>query len=303
MKNKKYLLASILITILFGIVVDFDSSAEKNEKEILIINSHTENYAWTSDVLKGIFETVNSSHLETNIHMESFDYKYYKKSNLDKEVYKLIEENYLDKDIELLITTDLEATEFAINHQDELFKGIPIVFSGLSRHKVEQIVEGVDNITGVIEIPNIEETLRTAFKITPSAKNVYVIHDDTDRGKRYFDEIKGLALKRDNKLKVKTLGNERNLPKDSIIIGTIYLEDETGKTVAMSEVVRKLSKEIDMPIFYLQESTIGHGALGGNVLSPELHGINAGKLALRILDGEEASSIGYTVQIKLRLKI
>ena len=304
MIRKKHSLISILILMMVLLTFEVNSETldKSKEKQILIINSHTEDYSWTNDVLKGIFKTINPSEIDANIYMENFDYKYYRKGDIEEDIYKLIKEKYFDKNIDLVITTDLKATEFAIHYQKELFKDIPIVFSGISKFKANEITSGVDNITGVIERPNIEQTLKTALNIRPNAKDLYVIHDNSSQGKGSFEEIKKVALALDENLNVQTLENIGNiksdisipkLSEDDIIIGTIYLEDEKGMTVSMSEVAEKLSRQIDIPIFYLQESAIGHGVLGGSMLSPELHGINVGQLALRILKGEDVSKIGF----------
>lgn len=300
--KRKYYIFSILLIISIWLKIDISFANWQQEKLILIINSHTEDYVWTSDVLEGIFKTINPSEFNPNIYMENFDYE--KTENevfKDDTYYKLIEEKYADKKIDLVITTDFKATNFAIKHQKKLFKNIPIVFSGISEYKAREITRGVDNIAGVVEVPNIEETLKTALNIIPNAKNVYVIHDDTERGKIYLEEIRKAAVKLNSGLNVETFeridkirSNKslRKIEKDNIVIGTTFLEDEKGKTVSMSEIARKASRGIDIPIFYLQESTIGHGVLGGSMLDGQIHGMNTGNLALKILRGEKPSNIG-----------
>ena len=96
MSSKKSLLVILLFIILVNIRVDSQVFAE-NEKTILIINSNTEDYAWTSNVLKGVFKTINPSEINADIYMENFDYKYYKKSDVEEDIYKLIEDRYSDK--------------------------------------------------------------------------------------------------------------------------------------------------------------------------------------------------------------
>lgn len=305
MKKSKYLVIVIVIAILLNIIPSSKVLADKDKKTILIINSHTEDYAWTSGVLKGIFKTINPSEISAEIYMENFDYKYYRKHDIEDDIYKLIKERYYDKNIDLVITTDLKATEFAIEHRNRLFKNIPIVFSWISKSKAEEIIKDLDNVAGVVERPNIERTLKTAFKVNPNAKKIYVIHDNTGKGKDSFEEIKKAAFIIDKTVKVETLANvgkiksEIAIPeieKDSIIIGTIFLEDDMGMTISIPEIAEKMSREIDKPIFYLQESAIGHGAIGGSMLSPEMHGMSTGKVSLGVLRGEKASEIGLVME-------
>nr|WP_300002464.1 ABC transporter substrate binding protein [Tissierella sp.] len=303
MKKSKYRLLIIIILLLLGSLFKNNSFAEAKikDKNILIVNSHTEDYAWTRDVLKGIFKVINPSEFNINIYVENFDHKYYQKDDIDKDIYRLIKKNYENKNIDLLITTDLDATKFAIDHQDELFKEIPIVFSGLSKAKAKEITSGVSNISGIIEKLNIDETLETAFNIIPNAKTIYVIHDNTSRGMDAFDQVKDSANKIDKKIEVKTFAKIEDIKfdiktpdidEDSIVIGTITMVDSKGLSTSMAEIAGKLSKKIDSPIFYLQEEAIGHGVLGGSMLSSELHGKNTGEIALRVLNGEEPDNIG-----------
>lgn len=301
MKKLNYLIVIIVTIVLVSTVINFQVFAQKQEKSILIINSHTEDYAWTRDVIKGIFKIINPSEFDIDIYVENFDYKYYRRGNIEEDIYKLIKREYRDKKIDLVITTDLRATEFAINYQEKLFKDIPIVFSGLSKIKAEEITKGVDNITGVIEKLNIKETLKTAFNVTPDAKEVYVIHDNTSRGIDSFEEIKNIVAGLDNEVEVKTFGkigdikSDISLPdigKNGILIGTICLEDENGMEISMSEVAGKISREVNIPVFYLQEAAIEHGVIGGSMFSTELHGKNTGEVVLRVLRGDKPSDIG-----------
>lgn len=266
--KRKFLIFSIIFILLIIIKDERNSIAKSKDKLILVINSHTEDYVWTSDVLDGIFKTINPSGIDIKTYMENFNYE--DGVLEDDSYYKLIKEKYTDKRIDLVITTDLKATNFAIKYQEELFKDIPIVFSGISEYKAREITNGINNIAGVIEVPNIEETLKTALKLNDS------LNIET------FENID------------KIMSNEplRKIGKDSIVIGTTFLEDEKGKTVSMSEVARKASREINVPIFHLQESTIGHGVLGGSMLDGKLHGINTGEVVLRILKGERPLDIG-----------
>ncbi|WP_187287400.1 GGDEF and EAL domain-containing protein [Gottschalkia acidurici] len=276
-----------------------DSKSE--QKSVLIINSHNENYSWTERVLNGILEKLNSSKLDVDISVESLEqHGLSDKDDIDN-MYKLIMNRYSDKKTDLVITTDLMATEFAIKYRENLFRDTPIVFSGISKEKAREITKGVQNIAGCIEKLNIEETLTTAFKATPNAKELYVIHDKTNRGISIFKYIKSTSLRINKDIDVKSFSEMGEIklntslpkiPKDSLLIGTVYLKDDDGRETSIPEISSRISNEIKLPMYHLHEMAIGHGIVGGSLSSGNLHGKNTGELALRILNGEKISDVG-----------
>ena len=68
-----------------------------------------------------------------------------------------------------------------LKYGDELFPGVPIVFSGVNGYSPD-MVKGHQNITGVVEVEDMQGTLNLALKINPSIKTVFAVRDYMSSG-------------------------------------------------------------------------------------------------------------------------
>ena len=76
--------------------------------------------------------------------------------------------------LDLVITAVYSSYQFALRHRDELFPGVPIVFSYVHASRVDgkPLPPGV---TGVTVSVGIRETLELAFKLHPGTENLAVV--------------------------------------------------------------------------------------------------------------------------------
>ena len=81
------------------------------------------------------------------------------------------------------------------------------------------------------------------------------------------------------------------LPDMSIVIYLSFMADSAGKVYANPEVISLLASSSTAPIYGESETLLGHGIVGGRLLSYEAVGTAAGQIGLRILAGESAQSI------------
>ena len=83
----------------------------------------------------------------------------------------------------------------------------------------------------------------------------------------------------------------KNFSSDIIILVTTYYSDVNGRIINFERVSREISKNSSIPVYHIYDFGLNNGALGGEMLSGKLQGINAAKLAIRILDGENTKDI------------
>ena len=85
------------------------------------------------------------------------------------------------------------------------------------------------------------------------------------------------------------------LPKGSAIIYSAMYSDGQGTFYPPATAIGLIAEKANRPIVVAAETFLAPGGFGGFVLVPGLIGANAAKTALRILNGEAASSIPATV--------
>lgn len=199
-----------------------------------------------------------------------------------------------------VILGDDAALRFAMEHQEELFPGIPLVFEGVNDKELAE--EAVKNplITGVLEQASLEKNIELGLKINPKAKRVVAILDDTITGqaerKHYyqcaeqypqleFDEI-NVSQSRNFSVRY-ALGS---LPEDTILIYIVMTEDIDGRTYTDKQAIDLIAECSTVPALRMVDGGIGSGLLGGNVVSMRKSGEIAAEIAMEIIKGASPDS-------------
>ncbi len=193
MKEKKRNRPSVGILLFFLVVLlcgnhGFFVQAGSEEGRVLFISSYS--FAWTqtqlqmSGIRAGLGEDV------------ILDYEFMDTKRVDDDrALKLFYEglSYRLSQVEAydaVILGDDAALKFALQYQEELFAGIPMFFEGVSGEDLIAAAEENPLITGVVETLPLEENIELGLKITPDAKKVIAILDDSITGeaerKRFY---------------------------------------------------------------------------------------------------------------------
>jgi signal transduction histidine kinase/ABC-type uncharacterized transport system substrate-binding protein len=274
--------------------------SDDNVKNVLILNSYHEGLSWTNQQTDGILDTLKELDIDCSVSVEYMDWKNYPTEENSKNLYDLLKYKYQSKYIDVIITTDYAALDFALKNRAALLFDAPIVFCGVNKEGVRKLTQGYSRVTGVTEIVDPENTVKAALKIKPDTKEIYVIFDNTESGLS-TGAMTIQAIKNINpNIKINTV-NKKSLmdillevgeaPDDSIALITTYYSDYYGRNIGFEEFSRKVSIRSKVPVFHLYDFGIGNGAIGGSMLSGRLQGEGAGKIAQRILNGEQISQI------------
>jgi ABC-type uncharacterized transport system substrate-binding protein len=85
------------------------------------------------------------------------------------------------------------------------------------------------------------------------------------------------------------------LPADSVILYFGINADQDVRYTSAVEVLPLIAEAANRPVIVDAETEIGLGPIGGFLRTPDQIGRDAGRLAMRILNGEDASDIPMTV--------
>jgi diguanylate cyclase (GGDEF)-like protein len=210
-------------------------------------------------------------------------------------MHDLCKSKYRNKDINLIITTDDAAFRFALDNRGELFSDAPIIFAGVYREIAAEMMKGQSRVTGVYQDLDIDATIRCAIGINPRIDRAYILNELTESGIE-TEVLTQLALARTlPDVPVYSL-SDRSLEeieaiapmfdKNSLFIIGSYSIEKNGQTFTIEKLAARISKASSVPVYPLFTHTFGTGTIGGVMISGVLHGSNAGKLAVRFLNGE-----------------
>lgn len=298
-KGRKFYLKHwlpVLFFIMFSLPVVINAEAIETHRNILIINSYHKGLSWTDDQTDGITSILKNSETRCAIYTEYMDWKNYPTLENLNQMYSYLKYKYSNKPLDLIITTDDAALEFALKNRTELFSNAPVVFSGVNYEGVQKITQGYSRVSGIIEQINPEKTIKAALKINPELKEVYVVFDNTESGlstgaltiqtlQKQYPDIKVSPLT--GRKTEDVINQVGQVSGDSIILITTYYIEGEGVTDGFEDFCRMVSAASKVPVYDLYDFGIGNGIIGGSMLSGRSQGENAGKLAVKILEGED----------------
>ncbi|MCX4304744.1 MAG: diguanylate cyclase [Acetatifactor sp.] len=304
MKEKKRNRPSVGILLFFLVVLlcgnhGFCVQAGSEEGRVLFISSYS--FAWTqtqlqmSGIRAGLGEDV------------ILDYEFMDTKRVDDDralelfyeglSYRLSQVEAYDA----VILGDDAALKFALRYQEELFAGIPMFFEGVSGEDLIADAEENPLITGVVETLPLEENIELGLKITPDAKKVIAILDDSITGEaerkrfyRYAEKYPELEFGEINTSQLKTFSLRyalSSLPEDTILIYIVMTEDADGRLYTNRQSVQLIGECAGVPALRMVEGEVGQGVLGGCAVSMYKSGELAARMAMDVMSGTPVESI------------
>jgi len=270
-------------------------------KQVLIINSYHPTLKWSEDLSRSVIENKKKSATDdVKFYLEFMDWKEYPTEEMIHNFEELMIYKYADRKLDLVIALDDAALSFALEYQDMIYKDTPIVFAGVSELSYHEMVQDRKNLTGIFETVEIKDTIEIAQMVSPGIKKLFIVYDQTESGKsmgqtialevkEHYPEIQTIAVTDRSIQEIEAYVSQID-PQDGIIM-TAYFEDTLGQTIDFEDMTDKVSAAGEAPVFSIYDFCIGHGAIGGDMLSPTIMGTHAGTLAVRILSGEQADQI------------
>ncbi|PKM58521.1 MAG: hypothetical protein CVU98_00625 [Firmicutes bacterium HGW-Firmicutes-3] len=300
---KKIILVFLSLFLLLLASSYTNASEASRSQNILIINAYHFTYEWTLNQNQGLIEVLNTHYPNAIIYTEFLDWKRFPEISLLEENRQFLKNKYKDVPIDLILTTDDMGLIFALDSRLEFFHDAPIVFSGIIGSTAIDILGGANNVTGVYEEMDPEGALRLIARLQPDVKKIHLIHDTSESGQRtanaFYDalsrfgsdfyEIDNLSHLSFNDLLLEVTTFE----KDSAIMMISYNRSIDGLIETPEHFGRLISSASVVPVYSIDEFLLGTGITGGTFLSGQLQGQELGKLAIQILEGQQADNLEH----------
>lgn len=298
-KSKKNAFLLVFLMSLFMVMLR-PSHAGEEELNILILHSYHNGFLWTDTIQEGIEKNLVSTEKNIVYYTEYLDWKRFQDVGNIQMSYEHYKYKYRNTRIDVIITSDDAALDFALKYREELFSDAPIVFSGIFEERAQNILHANDNITGVIEEVDPVNTMKYAININPNINKVYLICEKTESGIAIENMLINTLRNNFSNLEVVSLSNEsledietivQTVEPNSILFMGAYNRDQSGKHFGSEILVGRISKSSKVPLYTVYDYMFGTGAIGGSLLSGHLQGENAAKLAAEILSGIQANDL------------
>jgi PAS domain S-box-containing protein len=153
--------------------------------------------------------------------------------------------------------------------------------------------------SGVVPDNTQARTLDLALHFHPSTKHVFVINGTIQKDKyaetvfkEQFKGFEGVPITYLTDVPLdELLSRVRNLPERSLIFFARQDYEEPGLSLSITDVLALVADVARAPI-YSSGSFVGYGTIGGYAVNTYECGIQAGRMALRIMNGEPSDKLG-----------
>lgn len=200
-----------------------------------------------------------------------------------------------------VILGDDAALQFALEYQEELFDGIPLIFESVNDEDLALAAAEHPMITGVLEKLSVEKNIELGLRINPNARRVVAILDDSLTGEaerkrfyKYAEQYPELEFAEINTSRLRNFSlcyELSSLSEDTILIYVVMTEDAQGRHYTDQQSIQLITECAVVPTLRMVDGGIGDGLLGGNVVSMYKSGEIAAQMAMDIMGGASPDSI------------
>lgn len=294
-----------LCVFLFSSAFVFSDSAssfsdEVDVKRVLVLHSYHKGLSWTDKVSDGIDEVFESEdEFTVKVRYEFMDTKNFYSEAYLQSLHDLYLMKFQGTEFDAIITSDDNAFHFMQQYHDEIFGDSPVIFCGLNFFD-PSAPDLLENMTGLIEDYDISKTVEMIRILQPEVTNLVILNDRSPTAismenalsniyHSYADELSFTVLPFLPMTEI--LSELQQYGEGSAVLLVHYLRDSNQKTFTYFESTKLICDAALVPVYGAFSIQIGYGSIGGWVIDPVSHGEQAAELALRVLKGEDATSI------------
>ena len=275
------------------------SLRDKKQHSVLFLSSYSQSHFSVPLQWDGVSKAFEGT--EVLLDTEYMDMK----NNADDESQALFEQLLRHKleshAYEVIIVGDDAALNFAEEHRDDLFKGMPVVFLGINDIDHARRVHDEGWATGIPEQSNMADVFRAAAGIFDVCDTFVCVVDDTETGKADVASLEQVVPQLpDHKFEIVNLSHlseeeflerMRGLGDNTVVFELDAFRDKDGKVYTIDDVCRLLADNCPRPVFRVSTGGVGNGAFCSGFLDFTKFGITAGQMAIDILNGRAPSDI------------
>jgi PAS domain S-box-containing protein len=272
-------------------------AAGQTPKNVLVLTSEATEVPGLDLVVDQTVSAMRAAAASVNVYVESFERSSFPEDT--KFIVSLYKQRYAARHLDLVVTICEPALKFATRHRDEIFPGVPILFSFVDAGMVPPLRQG-DNVSGVFLSPDWVGLVSQAIELHRRARTLIVVGGVSEFDRGWQNSIRQVISTFDSKLTTRfliglslrdLLGELATAPDDSIIMYLTISRDSSGGSYIPRDVLGMIRRVSLVPIYGPSSTYLGHGVVGGATLDIQAHGAEVGRMAARVLTGERADRL------------
>jgi PAS domain S-box-containing protein len=204
-------------------------------------------------------------------------------------------DKYRERPPDLVIAVSGGALVFLAKHRAELFAGVPIVYCSFAGDPHPDLLS--DARIAEVAVPYcVAPTLEMMLHLHPDTRQVAVVSGSGPRDRQLADAFRQeMTTLRDRvaftwltNLSMEELRGELSrLADHTVVLYLTMFQDAASKTFTPRQALDAFAPASRAPIYSCYDTYVGHGIVGGSVVTFEEIGRKAAQLGIRILAGED----------------
>ena len=249
------------------------------DKHVLFISSYDPTSAYYRDQISGMLSVSNSYdiqidvvNMDTSKHRSDEDLAHFSQA-----LEAILSTNTYDG----LIVGDDPAFDFAMEHRDDYFAGMPIVFIGVNDiENGNAAANRYSNVTGYLEDSNVDSSVELVFRLLPGTRRIVAINDSSRVARVEEDLVKTLSQGEQYSgidfeyLTTSDYGIEElqdivsRYEDGTVILLMVAHEDKEGNFYTDSKMTKLVAEAASVPVFRNAKGGYNNGAVAGVVHDP-----------------------------------
>jgi PAS domain S-box-containing protein len=245
---------------------------------------------------QGLTAALSGAHAwDLEVFSEYLDLERFPEAQYGGDIVRYLRARYGTRKPDVLIALVNTTLQFVLDHRDELFPGVPIVFADVDHREVEGR-QMPPNVAGLWMAWDYQRTLELALQLQPETREVVCVTGSGVEEQPWNNEARKVLQRFASQVRTRwldklplqaVLHEVARLPLDSVVLYIPMERDGAGQTVSPFEVARQLADASRVPVYGLSRPELQQGIIGGALLDFSEIGNKTAALAFRVLAGEK----------------
>jgi len=198
------------------------------------------------------------------------------------------------------IALGAQALDFLMQRRDTLFPGTPIVVGGVDSAQIAALTDR-RGLTGRPMEWSVTPLLEQLPEMRPEIRKILLISGAAEFDRKRSDQALAQTEPFRDRYEIESSQGEplddllervSKLPKDTLVIYLTYFQTPDGRFYVPREVAGWVAEKSSVPVLSYYETYVGTGVMGGAVIPFDEEGQAVGVIARRVVEGEDAETIG-----------
>ncbi len=289
-RTTKAFCCAVLLLANFTIAYAAEAQSARMPLAVMLVSYHS-GLPWSDGQVDGVRQVLASEAIDLRI--EYMDTRHIAPSPAYyRQLEQLLLTKYADAPPAILLASDDNALDLALQLRQDHFPNIPILFSGVGSDRGESLKD-IAHIAGVFDNVDVDKNIELLTRLRPQTSRLLFIHDKSRTGLLQRDAVQKIAP-RWPQYSFEYLGGMptaaiqqklASLGDSDMVFMLSFNRDTEGRVYSHRQAADLWAAAAHAPLIAQRDIDMLPGVLGGRLVTGKQQGMTLGELARKWLHG------------------